>query len=162
MRRAASAAIPILFVSAWIAALAVWPVPAVIDWRIIGFVVALSTAVMGGAAAPLVSSDLDEWGLGAGILAAMLAPLGVSVTVLALFAYRAGDLGLGWERSWSVVPALAVQAAALAVVVAGLVLQRKRRPDAAHRLGRWLVMLGTLAGSAAVAGHLYAVAYDLV
>ncbi|MBU1227946.1 MAG: hypothetical protein KJ698_12145 [Actinobacteria bacterium] len=161
MRRLAPAVIPTLFLAGWMAGLAVWPVPAVIDWRIIGFVVVLSAAVMAGQAAPLISSDLGEWGLGTGILAALLAPLGMSITVLVLFSYQSGDLGPGWERSWSVIPALAVQVAALLVVGAGLALQRRDRQPASHRLGRWLVITGTLAGATAVASHLCAVAYDL-
>jgi len=161
-RRIAPAAVPILFATAWVIALAVWPVPAVIDWRIIGFIVVLASVVMGMQAAPLIHPGLREWGLGAGILGALLAPFGASVTVLALFSYRSGDLGPGWEQSWSVFPALAIQAVALIVVVAGLVLQRLDREPASHRLGRWLAILGTLAGSAAAAAHLYAVAYDIV
>lgn len=162
MRRFAPLAVPILFAAGWFTAITMWPVPAVVDWKIIGFVVVLAASIMGMQAAALVSADLREWGLGAGILGALLAPFGVSITVLALFSYRAGDLAPGWAESWSVRPAIAVQAAALIVIIAGLLLQRADRADDSHRRGRWMVLGGTLVGAAVAAGHLYAVAFDVV
>jgi len=162
MRRFAPLAVPILFVAGWLTAVAVRPVPAVIDWKIIAFVAVLAAAVMGMQAAALVSDDLREWGLGAGILGAMLAPFGVSITVLALFSYKAGDLAPGWAESWSVRPAIALQVFALLAAIAGLLMQRSHRAAESHRRGRWLVLGGTLVGAAVVAGHLYAVAFDVV
>ncbi|MCJ7726151.1 MAG: hypothetical protein MUP76_07170 [Acidimicrobiia bacterium] len=162
MRRLAPPAIPIVYASCWFAAMVLWPVPAVLDWKIIGFMVVLSAAVLAMQAAPLVAPGLREWGLGSGILAALLAPFGASTTVLALFSYTAGDLAPGWAQSWSVRPALVVQGLALAVVIAGLLMQRDGRSDESHVSGRWMVLGGTLVGAAAAVGHLYAVAFDVV
>ena len=162
MRRLAPLAIPVVYTSCWAAAMASWPVPAVLDWKIIGFMVVLSASVLALQAAPLVAPGLREWGLGSGILAALLAPFGASTTVLALFSYQAGALGPGWAQSWSVRPALVVQTLALAVVIAGLLMQRDGRSDGSHVRGRWLVLGGTLVGAAVAAGHLYAVAFDIV
>ena len=139
----------------------VWPIPAVIDWRIVAFVVLLSAGVMAMEALPLIDDRLGEWGLGAGILAAMLAPFGASITVLALFSYRAGDLAEGWERSASAVPAIVVQVVALTALVFGFTRQRGGRDDAAHRSGRWIVLAATLLGAAAVVTHLFVVAHDI-
>ena len=104
MPRFAAPAIPLLFLSGSAAAMVVWPIPAVIDWRIVAFIVLLSAGVMAMETLPLIDDRLGEWGLGTGILAAMLAPFGASVTVLALFSYRAGDLAEGWQRSGAHVP----------------------------------------------------------
>lgn len=160
MRRLAPVSVPVLFAAGWAAALAALEVPAVIDWRLIVLVAALGSAVVALQTAPLVDPRLREWGIGAGILGAMLAPLGMGVTVLALFTYRTGDLGPGWQQSETVIPALVVQAAAGASVVTGLVLQRAGRPPSRHRSGRWLVVAGTALGVAMLAAHLCAVAFD--
>jgi hypothetical protein len=153
---------PIGFAAAWAVLFATIGVPGAIDWKVILLIVVLGTAVLGMLAAPLVRPALREWGLGAGILSAMLAPFGASVTVLALFSYVAGDMAPGWERSETVIAALALQAVALGVVVAGLALQREDRAEASHRRGRWAALAGTLLGVTAVAVHLLAVAHDAV
>jgi hypothetical protein len=162
MRRFAPLAVPILFAAGWIIAMALWPVPAAIDWKIIAFVVVLAASIMGMQAAALVSADLREWGLGAGILGALLAPFGVSITVLALFTYTTGDLAPGWAESWSVRPAIVLQAVALIGVTTGLLLQHEARSDDSHCRGRWMVLGSTWLGAAVTAGHLYAVAFDVV
>jgi hypothetical protein len=141
--------------------MAVWPIPAVIDWKIALFVLILATWVMALQATPIISADMTEWGLGAGILGAILAPFGASITVLALFAYQSGDMGPGWEQSWSVIPALVLQLVALIMVITGLVLQRKDRSPLAILGGRWTVIAGTMLGASAVVAHLIAVAHDV-
>ena len=161
MRRFLPLLAPIAFAIVWFSIIVMWPIPAVIDWKIVLFVLVLATWVMALQATPLISTGMTEWGLGAGILGAMLAPFGASVIVLALFAYQSGDMGPGWEQSWSVIPALVVQAIALVMVITGLVLQRKDRSPASLLRGRWIVIAGTMAGASAVAAHLIAVARDI-
>lgn len=152
---------PLAFAVVWVTVIVVWPIPAVIDWKIVLFVLVLATGVMALQATPLIATGMSEWGLGAGILGAMLAPFGASVIVLALFAYQSGDMGPGWEQSWSVIPALVMQAIALGTVITGLFLQRKDRLPASHLRGRWVVIAGTMVGASAVAAHLIAVARDI-
>lgn len=162
MRRFAPLLAPIAFAVTWATVMAAWPIPAVIDWKIVLFVLVLATWVMALQATPIISTGMEEWGLGAGILGAMLAPFGASIVVLALFAYQSGDMGPGWEQSWSVIPALVLQLVALGMVITGLALQRKTRPPTSHRLGRWVVIAGTMVGASAVVAHLIAVAHDIV
>ena len=160
MPRFVPAAVPAAFAAGWIAVLAALTVPAVIDGRLILLIVFVGVAIVTLETTPLVAPRFREWGLGAGILAAMLAPFGMGVSVLALFTYRAGDLGPGWERSGSVIPALVVQALAAGVVVYGLVAQRAGAAPALHRRGRWLVIAGTVIGVSTLASHLLLVAFD--
>ena len=161
MPRFASIAVPLLFLGGSVAAMVVWPIPAVIDWRIVAFVVVLSASVLAVETLPLIDDRLSEWGLGAGLLAAMLSPFGASVTVLALFSYRAGDLAEGWQRSGSAIPVIAVQVAALIAIVFGLTMQRSGRDAASHLSGRWIVLSATLLGAAAVVTHLFVIAHDI-
>jgi len=161
MPRFTAPTVPLMFLGGFFAAIVLWPIPAVIDWRIVAFVVLLSAGVMVMETLPLINDGLGEWGVGAGILAAMLAPFGASVTVLALFSYRAGDLAEGWERSGSAIPAIAVQVIALTALVFGLTRQRSGRDDTSHRSGRWIVLIATLLGAAAVVTHLFVVAHDI-
>ena len=160
LRRFAPAAAPILYAVAWAVVLTVLSIPSVMDWRLILLIVLLGGAVGGLQAAPLVAPQLREWGIGAGILGVMLAPFGMSVTVLSLFTYRSGDLGPGWEQSETLLPGLAAQVLAAAVVITGLAFQRAGATPARHRRGRWLVLAGTLIGTSVLAAHLCAVAFD--
>lgn len=162
LQRFAPLAVPSGFAAAWTVALATVTIPSSIDWKVVLMVVVLGTAVATLLTLPMVDPSLQEWGIGAGILAAMLAPFGASITVLALFAYAGGGLGPGWERSETVIPALAVQVLALMAIVAGLTLQRRDRPDASHRMGRWIAVGGTLAGTSALAVHLILTARDVL
>ena len=135
--------------------------PAVIDWWIVAFIVVLSASVMAVETLPLIDDRLGEWGLGAGILSAILSPFGASVTVLALFSYGAGGLAEGWQRSGSAIPVIAVQVVALIAVVFGLTRQRRDRDTASHLSGRWMVLSATLLGAAAVVTHLFVIAHDI-
>jgi len=153
--------VPLLFLGGSFAAMALWPIPAVIDWRIVAFIVVLSAGVMAVETLPLIDDQFGEWGLGAGILAAMLAPFGASVTVLALFSYRAGDLAEGWQRSGSAIPAITAQVLALIAVVFGLTRQRSGRDAVSHLSGRWIVLSATLMGAAAVVAHLFVTAHNI-
>jgi hypothetical protein len=162
LQRYAPAAAPVLFAAAWAVVLAVLSIPSVMDWRLILLIVLLGGAVGGLQTTALVAPRLREWGIGAGILGAMLAPFGMGVTVLSLFTYRSGDLGPGWGQSETVLPALAVQVLAAAVVITGLAIQRTGATPARHRRGRWLVLAGTLIGTSVLAAHLCAVAFDAV
>jgi len=159
--RFVSLTVPLLFLGGSVTAMVLWPIPAVIDWRIVAFVVVVSASVMAVETLPLIDDQLGEWGLGAGILAAMLAPFGASVTVLVLFSYHAGDLAEGWQRSGSAIPAIAVQVVALIAVVFGLTRQRSDRDTAFHLSGRWIVLLATMLGGAAVVAHLFVIAHDI-
>jgi len=161
MPRFTAPALPLLSLGGFVTAMLIWPIPAVIDWRIVAFVALLAVGVMAMEALPLVDDRLREWGLGAGLLAAMLAPFGASITVLALFTYRAGELAEGWERSGSAIPALAGQVIALIALVFGLTRQRSDRDGMSHRSGRWIVLIATLLGGAAVVTHLFVVAHDI-
>jgi hypothetical protein len=55
--RFVSLTVPLLFLGGSVTAMVLWPIPAVIDWRIVAFVVVLSASVMAVETLPLI----DGW-----------------------------------------------------------------------------------------------------